>query len=281
MTRRVLVTGATGFIGRSVVPLLESSGCAVAGLSRKEVDQGAQYVFDTVRDFGPDVIVHLATHFLSVHQPRDIPALVRANVEFGTTIAEAASTVGCRLVNVETAWQHVDGQAYNPMSLYAATKQALSVILEFYASTRSLDVRTATLFDTYGPGDTRGKLVPLLLQATQHGSPLDMSDGGQLIDLTYVDDVARGLVGMACRADAPQQTVFRSWQPVTVREVVATVENAVNAPVPVVWDRRPRREREMRSDWVFGSSPGWWRAEVPLVEGVRRTWTAMFQAGSG
>ena len=79
------------------------------------------------------------------------------------------------------------------MSLYAATKQALAVIVEYYVRVRGLDATTVTLFDTYGPGDVRPKLVPLLLRAARDGAPVDMSDGGQLIDLTYVDDVVAGL----------------------------------------------------------------------------------------
>lgn len=274
----VVVTGTTGFVGRHLVPLLEAQGCDVTPLTRAVVDEGPRAVVDLISDSAPDVVVHLATHFLSAHQAEDIPALVRANVELGALVAEGASASQARLVSIGSAWQHVEGRAYDPVSLYAATKQALVPILEYYSAVQGLDSRTVTLFDTYGPGDLRPKLVPSLLRAARDGTALDMSDGRQLIDLTYVEDVARGIADVALADDGPVESVLRSWGPVSVRDLVATAEDAIGQPIPVVWDRRPRRPREMRSDWVFGSSPAGWVAEVGLAEGLRRTWEALLEA---
>lgn len=274
MTKRVLVTGATGFIGRSVMPLLSGHGCTVTTLGRADAHSGAGAVVQRIVDFAPDVVVNLATHFLSTHSPEDIPSLIRANVEWGTLVTEGTAAAGARLVSIGTAWQHLDGDDYNPVSLYAATKQALSVIDEYYVRVRGLEASTVTLFDTYGPLDPRPKLVPLLLNAVHTGAPLEMSDGDQLIDLTYVDDVARGIVSVALTPEASDDYVLRTWNPIPIRAVVATLEASLGVSVPVVWNARPPRDREMREDWVFGRSPAGWRPEVSLAEGFRRTWAA-------
>ncbi|MFM8528125.1 MAG: NAD-dependent epimerase/dehydratase family protein, partial [Ilumatobacteraceae bacterium] len=222
----------------------------------------------------PDVVVHLATHFLSSHEPRDIPDLVRVNVEWGAVVAEAASRAGARLVTVGTAWQHFEGRNYDPVSLYAATKQAYDDIVTYYAAVQGLDVCRVTLFDTYGPGDTRPKLVPALLDAALSGEALSMSDGGQLIDLTYVTDVARGIVGVALDSTGEDEVVLRSWHPVTVRHLVDEVSAVTGRQVPVRWGVRPERPREMREDWVFGAGPTGWQPMVDLREGLERCWRA-------
>ena len=78
------------------------------------------------------------------------------------------------------------------MSLYAATKQAFTDLLVFYAEVEGLAVHTLELMDTYGPGDPRAKLIPFLLRAGAEGTTVEMTDGTQLIDLVHVDDaVAR------------------------------------------------------------------------------------------
>lgn len=273
----VVVTGATGFVGRNLVPLLESRGCRVTPLTRATAEAGPRAVLECISGAEPEVVIHLATHFLSSHDAQDIPALVRANVELGTVVAEAAVQSRARLVSIGSAWQHVDGRDYEPVSLYAATKQALVPILEYYASAHALETRTVTLFDTYGPGDLRPKLVPSLLRAARDDAELQMSDGRQLIDLTYVDDIVRGLADVALAADAPSDSVLRSWRPVTIRDLVAITEEAIGQRVPVAWDRRPRRPREMRTDWIFGESPPGWQAEVGLDDGLRRTWQALLE----
>ena len=275
MSVRVAVSGATGFVGRAVLPMLADRGCAVEPLGRDVSALAPSAVVERLRAFAPDAVVHLATHFLATHEPDDIPTLVRANVEWGTVLAEAAAVTGARFVTIESAWQHVDGAEYEPVSLYAATKQALADVCRYYASVRDLDVRTITLFDTYGPGDVRPKLVPTLLRAARDGRSLEMSDGGQLIDLTYVDDVARGIVDVALGAAAAPECVLRSWSPLTVRDLVATVESVVDRTISVAWDVRPSRPREMREDWVFGRPPAGWTPAVSLADGLGRAWASV------
>jgi nucleoside-diphosphate-sugar epimerase len=123
------------------------------------------------------------------------------------------------------------------------------------------------------------KLIPLLLDAARSGASLDMSDGQQLIDLTYVDDVALGLLHAALASDVPSSTVIRSWKPLTIREVVAHVESVTGASLAVNWGVRPARPREMRTDWVFGSALPGWQPSVTFDEGIARCWNATSTSG--
>jgi nucleoside-diphosphate-sugar epimerase len=292
---RVLFTGASGFIGRSTVPLFLDASFEVGVITRQGAAdlgdgvnrdsgtvisaQGADLV-KGIREFDPDVIVHLATHFVAVHEVADINSLVRSNIEFGTYVLEGAFASGARFLNINSAWQHVDGADYAPVSLYAATKQAFSDIATYYRQVRALLVDEVTLFDTYGADDTRMKLVPLLLDAARSGESLDMSDGHQLIDLTYVDDVAAAILNAASNTGMPQSTVARSWQPVTVREVVSEVERVTGTSLAINWGARPARPLEMKQDWVFGVPLPGWEPTVTLSEGLSRCWEAALSGPS-
>jgi nucleoside-diphosphate-sugar epimerase len=269
---RVLLTGGSGFVGGAVGPLLDRRGCTVWAPARADLAAPADRVVERVVAFAPDVVVHLAARFLAAHGPSDIADLVRSNVELGTVVAEAAVQSGARLVWTSTAWQHVDGRDYEPVSLYAATKQAFADIVRYYEGVRGLQAVDLTLFDTYGPRDPRGKVVAHLLACAARGEALQMSSGRQLIDLTYVDDVAEGIVHAALSDAPPRTAVLRSGQPITVRALVALVAEVTGVDLAVDWGARPDRPREMVADWAVGATLAGWAPAVPLREGLARCW---------
>jgi nucleoside-diphosphate-sugar epimerase len=223
------------------------------------------------------VVFHLATSFIAQHETCDIPELIDSNITFGTVILEAARGASARVVLTGSAWQHFEGATYHPVSLYAATKQALFDVAAFYAH-EGLDVRELTLFDTYGPDDPRRKLVPLLLEAAATGEQIDMSSGTQLIDLLYVTDVVEALIRTAdqpaSESTSVQQFVARSGTPVSIRGLVELIEQVVGSEINVAWGKRPDRPREMRSDWTFGHPVPGWSPRVDLASGIRSCWTA-------
>jgi nucleoside-diphosphate-sugar epimerase len=98
---------------------------------------------------------------------------------------------GCyHIINTGTSWQHFEQSNYNPVNLYAATKEAFEAIITFYKATSSLKVTTLKLFDTYGPNDSRYKIIPLLQKAFTEQKELSMSKGEQLIDFVYIVGIA-------------------------------------------------------------------------------------------
>lgn len=287
MIGRALVTGATGFVGGHLVRALTAEGCDVHVLARPSsdtrhlsatvhVDDGtAEGLASVMAAADPDVVFHLATLFLASHQPGDVPALVEANVTFGTRVAEAlASLDGERLiVSTGTAWQHYEGRPYSPVALYAATKQALADVLRYYADTGQARVVILKLFDTYGPDDTRRKLLRLLVDAAQSGEMLEMSGGEQLIDLLHVDDVVAALLraadGAEVGGDTYQEYAVSSGAPVSLRELVETFDQATGLHVNVAWGVRPYRPREMFTAWDAGPVLPGWKAEIALADGLR------------
>ena len=282
-----LVTGATGFIGGRLAAALVADGARVHALVRASSDRSAlpdgvtpveapataRELRDVLEPVGAEHVFHLATCFRGVHVTEDVEPLVAANVLFGTQLAEALAAAPPRvLVNVGTAWQSGESGAYEPAALYAATKQAMEDILRFYAQSGSLTVANVRLFDTYGPGDTRGKLLATLDRASRTGEALQMSPGEQLIDLLHVDDVVRALRRAAEAADAPWQTwSASSGRPVSLRRLVDEFGAAVGRPVSVDWGAREYREREMFTPWDAGPPVPGWSPEVALADGIAAT----------
>lgn len=276
-----LVTGATGFVGRALVRRLVADGWRVdalvrrpdaelpAGVTSVPIPADAQALIQTVGALAPSHCFHLATAFRGVHVPADIGPLMDANLTFGTMLAEACARVrGVRFVNTGTVWQHYDAAPYSPVSLYAATKQAFADLLVFYAEVQDLAVHTIELMDTYGPGDTRAKLVPFLLQAGREGTTLEMTDGTQLIDLVHVEDAVGALLATAA---APAGPVYgaRGDGAITLRELVDRFQSATGLTLDVRWGVRPARPREMLRPWMTADPPPGWSPQIRLDDGLR------------
>jgi nucleoside-diphosphate-sugar epimerase len=229
---------------------------------------------EIVRQAKPDVVFHLASHFVSDHQTYEVQRLIESNVLFGTQLVEAMTLEGqCNLVNTGTSWQHYGGKDYCPANLYAATKQAFEDILEFYVEVRELRVISLKMFDTYGPGDSRNKLVNALLAAAKTGEKLLMSPGEQSIDLVHVDDVVQAFIRSAelLRSGScigHQRFGVSSGAPITVRTLVSECQRVLGIAIPVRWSGRPYRRREVMKPWSPQSVLPGWRPRISLAEGL-------------
>ena len=291
--RRALVTGASGYIGARLVRRLVADGWNVHVLLRPDSAlaplAGLAHTVTVHRDGGstadlagivgqaaPDAVFHLAAAFVAEHAPQDVDTLVEANLLFSTRLLEAMRLTGVRVfVNTGTAWQHFGNQDYDPVNLYAATKQAFEAILTYYVNAHGLHAATLALFDTYGPDDERPKLMRALWQAAASNAPLAMSGGAQLLDMVYVDDVVDAYLAaeQALRGTGPVQQRYgvSSGLPLTLKEFVAAFEAATGAHLNVQWGARPDRAREMMQAWTGFEAPPGWQARVGLAEGIRRS----------
>jgi nucleoside-diphosphate-sugar epimerase len=223
----------------------------------------------------PDVVVHLASAVVIEHTD-SIDSIIESNIRFPTLLLDAMIETGSkRLINTGTSWQHFnDKLTYDPVNLYAASKQAFADIAVYYERAHLLRLRTLKLFDVYGSRDDRRKLIPLLLNVRLTGEPLDLSPGEQIVDLVHVEDVARAYLAVAEHLMAQTEPdnaeyMVRSGELVSIRELVAMIERVGERPLPVKWGGRKYRAREvMKPSSLVSPVPGW-RPHISLESGLR------------
>ncbi|MCE1236229.1 MAG: NAD(P)-dependent oxidoreductase [Hyphomicrobiales bacterium] len=283
-----LVSGATGFIGAHLVRRLLGLGRRMVAVTRGTSDvaalraAGVDVLVDpgdaaglaaAVAEVRPATVFHLAAKFVALHAVGDVDALVASNLGFATRLVEAAVGAGCRrIVAAGTSWQVAANGEERPNSLYAATKAAFETILTHYAEADGAKVVTLRLYDTYGPGDVRRKLLPLLLSALSSGERLGLSPGEQRLDLVHVDDVVEAFLvaerrTAAGEAGRVERFAVRSGRAVSVRELVAILETVSGRAMPVTFGERPYRVGEVMAPAPGEILPGW-RARIELEDGL-------------
>lgn len=311
--KRICITGASGFLGSRLVSLARSSGAWVLGVSRRKSYTPLCDEYFTISQSLSDrpevaakeinrlagmfshkkieVLIHLAAEHISHHKsPEEALRLVDSNVRFGASILEACRIAGVpRMILAGSAWQHFEGKDYFPVSLYAATRQGLDSIARHYAESENLKIMRLHFFDSYGEGDTRGKLLALLKQYF-HASSSALNEGisappifktgkgEQLIDLLHIDDLASAVFKAATSdyyfRESFELFAVRSGKPLPVREVIEQVislfKEKTGQSLPVDWGALRPRPREMKEDWKFAPVLPDWEPKISLSEGLRR-----------
>ena len=291
---KILLTGATGFIGSQLAHRLLAEGYELAILVRPDsrldvlqtvLSQIQVHVYDgsyasllrAMEAAKPSLVCHLASLFLAQHRPEDVARLIESNLNFPTQLLEAMNHVGVKhFINTGTSWQHFQNESYNPVNLYAATKQAFEAILEYYVQACGIKAITLKLFDTYGPNDPRPKLFHLLNKAATATEPMDMSAGEQFLDLVHIEDVTEAYVIAAQRmldgkVSQHERYAISAGKLLPLKELVHLYSEVTKQDITVNWGARPYRDREVMVPWNKGRSLPNWEPKITLFDGIQKS----------
>ena len=275
----IMITGATGFIGSHLIYELINNEYNVAILCRKEskLDKFKNIINKIImalNEFKPNCIVHLAAIFKSEHEKEDIDNFIDINIKYPTKILEAMKQCGIKnFINTSTAWQHYNNEDYNPVCLYAATKESFEKIIDYYAKGVKFKCISLELFDSYGDNDTRGKLISVLKDFSINNKILKMTEGESKIDLTHVNDIVYGFIKAIEFLNDIEYGEHRKYaictgRVLTLKEVIEIFEEKTGYKLNVEWGARHYREREIMKPWDRYEILPNWKSEITFEDGV-------------
>jgi nucleoside-diphosphate-sugar epimerase len=297
--KRVLLTGAGGFVGANLARRLLADGHRVhlvtspspddwriAGLpdaSRSAVDLADAAAVDALlAEARPDWIFHLAAHGAYSWQT-DVRRIVAANVVGAANLLESALAVGFESFVAagssseygfkETAQDERD--PVDPNSAYAVSKAAATMLFRHASLAHGVSITTLRLYAVFGPWEDPKRLIPALVCNGVAGRLPPLVSPEIARDFVYVDDAVEAFV-LAARAGLGGGEVLNvgSGVETTIAAAVESARTVFGLTAEPVWESMPDRAWDTRA-WV--SNPAkieaalGWRATTSLPEGLALT----------
>jgi nucleoside-diphosphate-sugar epimerase len=235
--KRVLVTGASGCIGRHVLPRLIDHGWDVCAVSSRQIpDEGrvtwqradlvtSNTVAEAIAEFKPTHLLHLAWYIAPGRWAfaNENFAWVDASMRLLRAFAESE---GRRIVTAGSCLEYdwsagicsEDRTPLRPHSTYGVCKHALQLLTTEFAARTGLSSAWARPFFLYGPHEHPDRLVSSVIRAILAGQPARTSHGNQVRDYLYVQDVADAFVELL-ESDVAGPINVASGQPIALREI--------------------------------------------------------------
>jgi len=229
-----------------------------------DIKFSVKYIRDLLIDNNIDLIIHLASYAPVQHNSEDISELINTNVMFGAILLESMATSKTkRLISASSHWQYYHSKEYRPSNLYAATKQALSSIQKFYTEFNNLEIVELLIYETYGPGDSRNKVLNILKNSISNSVPIDLSLGEQKLDYVYLDDVVRAFesaITQLFSGEIKPGSAFGIYanKTLSLREIVDFINKKTENKLKVNFGNRVYRKGEvMYPSYPFPQLPKW------------------------
>lgn len=306
MKKKLLVTGADGFIGSHLTETLLSEGYAVRALAQYNSfnnwgwlegleNPDLEVVTGDVRDpnfcrevvKGCDVVFHLAALIAIPYSYVAPDSYVDTNVKGTLNICQAARDAG-NIRTLVTSTSEVYGTARyvpidekhpkQPQSPYSASKIGADAIALSFHNAFELPVTIVRPFNTYGPRQSARAIIPTIITQIASGKRvIKVGDLTPTRDFNYVKDTARGFLEIARSEDTVGREInIATGREVTMRQTLDTIASIMG--VDVEWRQDPARLRPAGSevfrllgDNTLIESLTPWRPRFTLEQGLEQT----------
>jgi UDP-glucose 4-epimerase len=290
--KRVLVVGASGFIGSHVADRLVDQGAQVIGVSR-----GSPLARDAARELtwescdatdpaavdgifvrhAPDVVYHLTSDSRNMRDVEVVRPSLMNDVVAAVNVLVAAAHNGCERLIMAASLDEPSGDAEvaTPVSPYAAAKYATGCYARLFAEAFKLPVVLLRPMMGYGPRQNRNKLVPHTILSLLDEQPVAIHSPHRAANWVFIDDIVDAFV---LAATAPDGAIGKTYdigspQMITNGDLVLLIAQEIGREDLVqlaVGDSRTaeviRQPDTERTADEFG-----WTASTQLHTGLRRT----------
>jgi len=260
--KNVLVTGALGFVGRNLVPLLREQGCTLLAPSSREYNLLEQeQIRRLLTDTAPDIVFHLAGLVGGILANRNYPAdFCYQNLLMNTMMMHESWRAGTKKyitliggcsypanapspIGEEELW---NGYPQEESAPYSVAKKMNVVLAESYRRQHGFKAIVLVPGNVYGPFDNfdlnNSHVIPALIrkfyEAKEQGRDevVAWGTGKPVRDFIYVEDACRAIVTAAASYDESGIINISSGEPTTIRELTEVVAELVGYRGKIVWD---------------------------------------------
>jgi UDP-glucose 4-epimerase len=246
--KRVLVTGATGFIGGHLCEALHLLGARLSAIALDTAPpsfiiveryltidlQNYKAVQEVISEIQPEYIFHLAGLVTASRDRELILPMLQNNLTNTVNLLMATLEIpGSRVVITGTAEEpEVEKNNAVPTSPYSASKMAGTLYSRMFHKLYNLPVVIARPFIVYGPRQHSSKLIPHTILSLLHNEQPEITSPDRVCDFIYVLDIVRGLLKIACGHIWEGEVVeLGTGKPIAIRDALGLIKDLVGSPL--------------------------------------------------
>lgn len=299
--KRVILTGASGFVGANLARRLLRDGHELHLFLRREhnpwrieairdqvqlheTDLGdAEHLTRLVEGIRPDWVFHLAAYGAYPAQS-DLRLMVQTNILGTINLVQACLKAGFdAFVNTGSSSEYgfkdhapAEDDSLEPNSHYAVTKASATLFCRHSAHARKVHIPTLRLYSVYGPYEEFSRLIPTLIVSGLDGKLPPLVRPETAHDFIHIDDVVEAYVLAATQPGDDGGAIYNVGTSVqtTIRDLVGTVQRQLNIKIQPEWDSMANRAwdtNEWSSDSTKIRNELGWQPRFKIEEGLRVT----------
>jgi nucleoside-diphosphate-sugar epimerase len=292
---RVVVTGASGFIGQKLCGALLERGHVVIALCRTsshaEFTQSDSYMHipyvmgeslpESLVTFLPEALIHLAWDGIPDFSERKCVENLEAQIKFFSQTEKLVHLK--KIIGAGTCREYstnqgicVENEHSRPDSFFSWAKRTLSEYLWVFCQQRQIALVWFRIFYVYGPGQRSESLIPMLIRAYKSNIAPNIKNATAANDYIYIDDVVMAFVKAIEDQDCQGTFNLGSGIATTVAKIAAIVEQIVAVDNQLLLDPKLEQEKGessigMTADITLSTRQFNCSPKIDLFEGIRRT----------
>lgn len=305
--KKILITGAGGFIGSHLTELLVNEGYEVTAfvhynsknnwgwLEESEIKNEIEVVSGDIRDYdsvfevmkGKDTVFHLAALIGIPYSYVSPLAYVRTNIEGAYNVLQSARLLNLENILVTSTSETYGTAQYVPIdekhplvgqSPYSATKIAADQIALSYYRSFNLPVKVVRPFNTYGPRQSARAFIPTVISQILNGmEEIKLGNLNPTRDLTFVKDTAYGFLEIAkSKKTTGEVTNIGMKDEISMGNLVKLISKTIGKEVNIITDSQRVRPHKSEVERLFCNNSKIqkitnWKPEYNLESGIQET----------
>lgn len=299
--RRVLVTGATGFLGSYVTRNLIKKGFEVGAIIRSQSNcyrlsdclssitlhtaclEDQESIKKVFADFSPEIVIHCAAYGVDYRQ-HEIYSLYKVNVGGTISLFQNAADSGVkRFIHTGSCFEYAardfpisEEDLIKPWGSYGVSKAAATMFVLQQGSDLGIPVVVLRPFGMYGPYEGTHRLIPQLIVSLLKNQYFNLTYGGQVRDYTYVEDIAEAFVKLVDGKQFPSGDVLNvgSGTGISIHQLGTQVATLIGKDHLLNWGAIPSRKNEPKM-LVADNNKIYkligWKPKTTLIRGLKNT----------
>ncbi|TGL17103.1 NAD-dependent epimerase/dehydratase family protein [Leptospira levettii] len=275
---KILITGSTGFIGKSLVDFLKSNGYDILEFPREKGDITQKEIWKSLEKV--DFVVHLAARNFIPDSWKESSDFLESNVIGTSRMLEYAKENQSKVIFV-SAYLYgkpeilpiSESHPLVPNNPYALSKVLSEEVCKFHSQYYDQDITILRLFNVYGPGQRSSFLIPTIINQCLKNDKIEVLDLEPKRDYVYIEDVLNAILLSIKKVDKFQLYNIGSGSSFSVSEIIDQIQNICNSNLPIISSQVVRKNEIMDviADISLAKKELHWVPKFDLVKGLEKT----------